>query len=582
MTKRRASPAAPWSRAKAGRGVLTRVAGWADEICERLVSGCHPAQRAAVLDPSDRVSLLCPGRAGKTTAAEVRLIKRLLEYPEDPSVFIATTKDHGVDIAWKMFVKIFHRLGVEIHEALTARVITIVKNGSTLKFAGADDKPAIEKLRGIAWGGVVIDEAASHPAKLLEWMIERALDARTAERGGWIMMIGTPGHILSGPFYDATRPGGALHRPYAERTDPKWAEEDREWSSHHWTLKDAADAGVEAARLSWERALRRKAQKGWTNKNPTWLREYEGKWAADDTDMVFRYRSHVDEEMAKERPDLVVGERWNQWDPDYRPGPIRVAELPDEIPVDEAVIVLTFDKGFKDNFATNAYAFWPADPRRQDWHIFAHEAPRMSVRGFACMLLGAREDIEDGAPPEPNSVEHALEHGTGLFGALGCYPAAIAGDVDGAFLIDLGHYGIRAAKVDKKLDSKVTTIEEVNGDFIEGRSFVLAGSPLETQLQTLQWAIAIDDGGVVKENKGQANHSTDTKIYAKRLIAPMQAPATGDEDDPDEDGGAPLPARAARPPAPRKTKKPPRAARPEPTDREGWSPGLASATYEGP
>ncbi|MEK7383448.1 MAG: terminase family protein [Elusimicrobiota bacterium] len=562
MTKRRASPAKPWSREKAGRGVLTRVAGWADEICERLVAGCHPKQRAAVLDPGDRVSVLCPGRAGKTTSAEVRLLLRLLTRSEAQCVFIATTKEHGVDIAWKKFLKILKRLAVEVKEEIANRVITIVKNGSTLKFAGANDAPAIEKLRGIAWDGIVIDEAASHPVKRLTWLLERALDARTAERDGWIMMIGTPGHYLAGPFYEATRPGGDAHIPFAERTDPKWAEllDEREWSSHHWTLKDAADAGIEAARKSWAAALLRKKRKGWDDKNPVWLREYLGQWAADDTDMVFRYRSHLDD-----------GAPFNQWDP-ARVGPMQVAVLPESIAA-EAMVVITFDKGFKDNFAVNAWAFSSGDPRRRVWHVYAHESPAMSVRGFACLLLGSREDIEEGAPPEPNTVDDALENGTGLIGALG-YPVAMAGDVDGAFLIDLGFYGIRAVKADKKMDSKVSTIAEVNGDLLERRWFVLAGSPLEGQLQALQWVPSDEVGGVIKENKAQANHSTDTMIYARRLIAPMQTGVASEAPEDDED--APT---ASAPRKPKPAGKPARRARP---DREGYRAPLASVTYEGP
>ncbi len=42
----------------------------------------------------------------------------------------------------------------------------------------------------------------------------------------------------------------------------------------------------------------------------------------------------------------------------------------------------------------------------------------------------------------------------------------------------------------------------------------MKGSKLESQLLHLQWAV--DDYGKLKENKAQANHSSDAAIYARR------------------------------------------------------------------
>lgn len=548
MTKRKAAPAAPWSRQKAGRQVLTRVASWADDYLDKLEAACHPKQLAAATDPHPMVAVLCPRGAGKTTSAEVRLLATMLRKKRARCVFVAVTKEHASSISWDKFKSIVAQLGVEATFAEVRRTITITKNGSTLQLAGADDHKEIDKLRGIPFDGAVIDEAASHSAKLLEKLIDRVLAPRMGERDGWIMMIGTPGHFLAGPFYDATRPGGPTHRPYAERELAKWTESPREWSSHHWDLEEAARYVPAAARL-WSRAQQVKADKAWHDSNPVWMREYLGLWSADDSDMIYRYR-----------PDDADGRPFNQWDPD-RAGPLRLAKLPAEIT--DALSVITFDKGFTDNFAINVFSFSPTDTRRRIWHRYNFEAPGMFVRRFAVLLLGASD-----ADPE---VPREGDPPGGLIGALGGWPAAIVGDVDKGFLADLAGYGVPAAQADKNMASKATTIEEVNGDFVEGRIMVLKGSELEAQLQALQWVP--DEFGAVKENKNQANHSTDCLVYARRVISPMFESASSAPKK-----AAPATARME---PPRQASRPSRSRfEPEEVRAPDWSELLASATYD--
>ena len=52
-----------------------------------------------------------------------------------------------------------------------------------------------------------------------------------------------------------------------------------------------------------------------------------------------------------------------------------------------------------------------------------------------------------------------------------------------------------------------------------GKILVLKGSALEQQLSDLQWKP--DDDGILKEDPGQANHSADCLVYARRAVAHM-------------------------------------------------------------
>jgi hypothetical protein len=315
------------------------------------------------------------------------------------------------------------------------------------------------------------------------------LAPRLGEHDGWIALTGTPGHELRGMFYDATRPGSADHRPFVDR-DLDVFEDWLGWSSHHWTLEDGAPY-VEAMAKLWAEALIQKKRKGWSDTHPIWLREYRAQWAADDTDNVFRYRPHDE-----------AGAPFNQWDPE-RVGPFKIAKLPEDR--DDWQHVVIFDKGFTDEFAINAFAFSPTDPTRTIYHRYGFEQPAFYARRFAELMLG--DELKTDEPG-------------GLIGALGEWPSAIAGDADEAFITELANvYGLTAVKVKKANDYKFGAIELTNGDLVDGRIKVLKGSALETQITELQWVA--DEYGALRENKAQANHSTDCLIYGRKAIATL-------------------------------------------------------------
>jgi hypothetical protein len=93
-------------------------------------------------------------------------------------------------------------------------------------------------------------------------------------------------------------------------------------------------------------------------------------------------------------------------------------------------------------------------------------------------------------------------------------------DGDDSTLAELANtYGIRMEKSDRKPDAKIGRIELANGDLVDGRIKILKDSPLEKQITVLQWKE--DDFGRRKEDKAQANHSTDTLADGRKLMADL-------------------------------------------------------------
>ncbi len=504
-------------------------ARWAEEIAAKVLADCFPKQRQFVEDTGRRVAARVGRGGGKSTGAMARMIIKMVRTPRARCVYIATTKEHARELIWDKLKDTLQRLGVEATFNETRLTVVLKRNGARLKLTGADDNKEIDKLRGMSFHEVAIDEAASHEQRLLERLIKRVVGPRLGEFSGCIVLFGTPGHDLRGIFHAATAPGSKEHRPYEKRGAEEWIK----WSSHSWTIEDGVPF-VRALALEHQEHLIDKAENGWSDDHPVWRREYLGEWAADDTEMMFRYRATLTGEAAAER-NVPDGTAWNQWDPP-RAGPMQLAELPagpDGKARADWHYAYGFDMGHSDPFATTIFAFSPSDTTRTLYHVYSFEKTKMYGRPIAQLLLGADETRPTGCCPH--------EKPEGLLGATG-WPIGMVSDMThlgGNILDELAAvYGIHVEPAEQK--GKFAAIELFNGDLIDGRIKILKCSTLEDQLASLQWQP--DEFGRLREPKGAPNHSADSAIYARRLIAHLFDTGTMVAKTPRNDNAPPAPA----------------------------------------
>lgn len=516
MTKPTDTPQAPWSAEKAGRRVYASDDSWAARPIKRLIASCHPKQRDAALDPALLIAADIPRGGGKTTTFMVRALATLTSRVEAYVPYIATTKGHAVNILWRKVKRAMEAVGLEYRPYEVDKMIVLTKNGAILKLAGADDDAEVDKLRGFRMDGLGIDEAAFHKPKRLAYIIDEAVGPRLR---GWTMLIGSPGPDPSGLFYEVTKPGGELHRPYADRHRPEYAGWVG-WSSHRWSLQEAEawarEQGLVESELYgvWEEALRKKAANRWTDDDPKWRREYLGEWAKDDTDQMYKYRAEVD------------GADWNRWDPP-RVGPLKLATLPPDRA--DWQWVLSLDRGHSDEFAINGFAFSPSDPLKRIYHVLCYEQKRLYARQVACLLLGTRDTdatrafaiatqrVDDTNAPLPEPCLPDAPGALSPYGVLG-WPVGGVCDSDQTFIDELWRvYGIRCVQAKRQREEKHGAIELLNGDLVAGRLKILKGSPLEEQMRALQWDH--DEYQQLREPKGKKDHSADCATYARKLIA---------------------------------------------------------------
>lgn len=500
---------------------------WARELSDKMLAATHPFQRGMILDKSTRVSGAIGRGGGKTTSARVRAIRKITRKRRARAGYCATSRPEAERLNWEPTKELLEKLGeMDNFEFAEQKMrLTCKRTGGTYQFFGADDKREVEKQRGQPYDEFQIDEAASHNPILLEWLINRAVGPRLGERKGAILLIGSPGHVLHGLFYDVTRAGSDKHRPYALRKSEEFTNWIG-WSSHFWNMERVlelpnAKARFKALYLNWQEALLTKEREKWSDDNPLWMREYLGLWAADNTTSMYAYQAHKD------------GQPFNQWDPlgwsgldwdSYRtmdfPEQRRkavemlekaIAKLPPELT--DWLYGYGMDLGSKDPHALDVFAFSPSDAKRRKFHVCAWDRRQTYARMHSELLIGEEATGQAAAGKVYTEVG-------GLFGVTG-WPTAIVADLAALGEAVIGEaqnvYGITIKAAEKK--DKLSAIELVNGDLVDGQMLILAGSELERQLATLQWKP--DENGQPKEDKAARNDHADAATYIRREIGAM-------------------------------------------------------------
>src|SRR5271166_3165171 len=157
-------------------------------------------QLGFVTDPSRTKVAVCSRRGGKTTACAADLVHTALNNPGTVGLYITLSRSNAKKIIWEE-LKILNRkykLDMTPHEG---ELSITFPNRSKIYLSGAKDISEIEKFRGMALKLVYIDEAQSFRT-YIESLINDVLSPALIDYSGTVCLIGTPGPIPSGFFFD--------------------------------------------------------------------------------------------------------------------------------------------------------------------------------------------------------------------------------------------------------------------------------------------------------------------------------------------------------------------------------------------
>lgn len=206
-------------------------------------------------------------RAGKTVSCAADLIYSALETPESICLYITLSRINAKRIVWPELKRINRQfsLGIEFNES---ELMAKIPNGSIIYCSGASDRTEIEKFRGLAIKRVYIDECQSFPS-YIEDLINDVIAPALMDYSGSLCLIGTPGPIPSGFFYDCSR--------------------SLAWKQHNWSFWDNPFILKKSGKTHQEILDRELKRRGVTIDNPSIQREWFGKWVLDSDSLVYHY-----------------------------------------------------------------------------------------------------------------------------------------------------------------------------------------------------------------------------------------------------------------------------------------------------
>lgn len=246
-----------------------------------------PEQLAFVQDPARFSTAVCSVRAGKSTACAADLVHTALTMPGTTGLYITLAQSSAEKIIWPELKRLCTSLQVSVKTNDTKLSIKF-GNGSKIYCSGAKDASEIEKIRGLSNVALVyIDEAQAFRSHIKE-LVEEIIVKRLYDTNGRCRLMGTPGPIPSGYFYDVA------HNP--------------NWSHHSWTLHVnpwiEKKSGMSVPALIAQDCEKR----GVTVDHPSIQRECFGRWVLDRQSLVLQY--NAEKNSFDQLPPLPKGKGW--------------------------------------------------------------------------------------------------------------------------------------------------------------------------------------------------------------------------------------------------------------------------------
>lgn len=227
---------------------------------------CFDKQLQFIQDKARFKTAVCSRRAGKTIACAADLLATAITLPGDVA-YITLSRRNAKRIIWRELIKLNkeYALGGKVD----GTELTIqMPNGNIIHVSGAKDEAEIERFRGMSLRKVYIDEAQSFRAYIRE-LIEDVIEPALTDYYGTLVLIGTPGPIPAGFFYDISQGKG--------------------WSHHHWTMQDNPHIKLKSGKDPLEIIKELAERRGLSINSPSILREYFGQWVKDADSLVYHF-----------------------------------------------------------------------------------------------------------------------------------------------------------------------------------------------------------------------------------------------------------------------------------------------------
>lgn len=241
-------------------------------------------QLALAQDSAKFATAVCSVRAGKTIACAADLMHTAITKDGTVGLYITLARSSAKRIVWPELHTINrnYKLGAVPNESDLSFKFP---NGSIIYCSGASDATEIEKFRGLSNVALAyLDESQAFRSHIKE-LVEEILIKRLYDTNGRLRMIGTPGPIPSGYFYEASQ-------------SPTW-------SHHAWTLHNNPWIEKKSGKSVQDLIQQDCERKGVTLDDPSIQRECFGRWVLDANSLLLTY------DPSKNNYDELPKGNWN-------------------------------------------------------------------------------------------------------------------------------------------------------------------------------------------------------------------------------------------------------------------------------
>lgn len=418
-------------------------------------------------DPSKEKAVLCSRRAGKTSMWPRIATICALEAPRNLIRIWAVSRLRCEQMIWGELKLLCerHQLGAKFNDT---KLTAVFPNGSEIRLLGADKQKEAEKKRGDKTAmEIVIESQLFGP--YLESLVEDIAGPCLADLDGTFYLEGTPGPVCAGHWFSIS--GG-------NDTATRWTSPGREvngevvgagWSCHRWTLLDNPFPNGKKHWRDW--LAERKAKRKWADDDPTYLREYLGRWVSD-LDALFYAFDPI-------RNTFVPGEQVTPWGLGW-------------------THTLGWDLGFRDDMALVVWGYHPDYPEL--YEAFSWKEAEVNDAGIVMA------EIDDLVGRGFNLTKLVADTGGG-------------GKMYVEEVLKRFPYAFEPAKKTEKYEHVRLLNDELRTGFVK----LQQGSPYALEMAELpkdpEWEELAENGEPNKppgEDPRFANHCCDAGLYAFR------------------------------------------------------------------
>lgn len=231
----------------------------------RIWKRAHKTQKEILEDNAQTILILAGRRWGKTYVEQLMAARTLGLVNGSSVLYVSLTQSTAVSLMFDPVKQLMLELGFSDEKQDRTFGSITFSNGSTFLCKGNSSMEEIQKLRGTDYDLVIIDECQSQE-KRLKYLVEDIIEPMLVKRSGKMVMSGTAPRVP---------------RTYWERMWTKSPNAHR----YHFTIAD--NPYIPNAETVLQEKLK---EKGWTESNSTYQREWLGQIVYDYDAMIYRLK----------------------------------------------------------------------------------------------------------------------------------------------------------------------------------------------------------------------------------------------------------------------------------------------------